>query len=88
MDFERTKIEKQRTHKIVLEIDVTGDIDVVKCQKIANNLAYSILSQLSILHCIEVICSNASVQPVLQRNYNQVQLPLVETTVSVVGRRK
>lgn len=88
MDFERTKIEKQRTHKIVLEIDVTGNIDLVKCQKIANNLASSIPSQLSTLRRIEVTCSKASVQPVLQRNYSQVQLPLLETTVSVVGRRK
>ena len=88
MDFERRKIEKRNSHKIILEFDVTSDIDLVKCQQIANNLAASIPVQLLALRHIEVICSLASVQPSLKRTYSQVQLPPKEMTVSVVGNKK
>ena len=79
MDFERRKIEKQHPHKITLEFDVTSDIDLVKCQQIANNLAASIPVQLLTDRHIEVTCSLASVQPSIKRNYSQVQLPFTKS---------
>jgi len=89
MDFERRKIEKRHSHKIILEFDVISeDIDLVKCQKIANNLSASIPVQLLADLRIEVTCSLASVQPSPKRTYSQVQLPPPEMTVSVVGNRK
>ncbi len=88
MDFERRKIEKRHSHKIVLEFDVTEDIDLVKCQKIANSLATSIPVQLLADRRVEVTCSFASVQPSLKRTYDQVQLPPREMTVSVASGRK
>ena len=88
MDFERRKIEKRHSHKIILEFDVISeDIDLVKCQQIANNLAASIPVQLLAERRIEVTCSLASVQPSPKKTYDQVQLPPREMTVSVVGRR-
>ncbi len=87
MDFERRKIEKRNYHKIILEFDVISDIDLVKCQQIANNLATSIPVQLLCDRHIEVTCSLASVQPSPKKNYSQVQLPPREMTVSVLGRR-
>ena len=87
MDFERRKIEKRNSHKIILEFDVISDIDLVKCQQIANNLATSIPVQLLCDRHIEINCSLASVQPSPRRNYSQVQLPPREMTVSVLGRR-
>ena len=49
MDFERSQIEKRHSHKIILEFDVISeDIDLIKCQQIANNLAASIPVQLSL----------------------------------------
>ena len=88
MDFERRKIEKRNSHKIILEFDVISDVDLVKCQKIANNLAASIPVHLLTDRRIEVTCSLASVQPSPKRTYDQVQLPPLEMTVSVVGNRK
>ena len=88
MDFERRKIEKRHSHKIILEFDVISeDIDLVKCQQIANSLATSIPVQLLCDRRIEVTCSLASVQPSPQKTYDQVQLPPREMTVSVLGRR-
>ena len=89
MDFERRTLKKQHPHKITLEFDVISDeVDLVKCQKIANSLAASIPVQLSAERHVEVICSLASVQPSPRRTYDQVQLPPKEMTVSVVGNRK
>ena len=89
MDFERRKIEKRNSHKIILEFDViSNEVDLVKCQQIANNLAASIPVQLLAERRIEVNCSLASVQPSPKRTYSQVQLPPLEMTVSVLGRRK
>ncbi len=89
MDFERITLKKRHSHKIILELDVISeDIDLVKCQKIANNLAASIPVQLLADRHIEVNCSKALVQPSPQRTYDQVQLPPLEMTVSVVGNRK
>ncbi len=89
MDFERRKIEKRHSHKIILELDVISeDIDLVKCQKIANNLAASIPVQLLADRRIEVTCSFASVQPSPKRTYDQVQLPPREMIVTVVGNKK
>ena len=89
MDFERRKIEKRHSHKIILEFDVISeDIDLVKWQQIANNLAASIHVQLLCDRRIEVTCSFASVQPSPKRNYSQVQLPPLEMTVKARGSRK
>ncbi len=88
MDFERRTLKKQHPHKIILEFDVTSDIDLVKCQQIANNLAASIPVQLLCDRHIEVTCSLASVQPSPQKTYDQVQLPPREMTVSVIGNKK
>ncbi len=87
MDFERRKIEKQRTHRIILEFDITSDIDLADSQQIANSLATAIPVQLSALRHVEVTCSRALVQPLPQRTYAMVQLPPREMTVSVVGRK-
>ena len=71
MDFERRKIEKRHSHKIILEFDVISEnIDLVKCQQIANNLVVSIPVQLLAERRIEVTCSLASVQPSLKRTYD------------------
>ena len=88
MDFERRQIEKTHSHKIILELDVISDIDLVKCQQIANSLAASIPVQLLCDRGIEVTCSLASVQPSPKRTYDQVQLPPLEMTVSVTSSRK
>ena len=88
MGFDSRTLKKRHSHKIVLEFDVTEDIDLVKCQQIANNLATSIPVQLLTDRHIEVTCSLASVQPSPKRTYSQVQLPPREMTVSVVGNRK
>ena len=88
MDFERRKIEKRNSHKITLEFDVNSDIDLVKCQQIANNLAASIPVQLLSDRHIEVNCSLASVQPSPKRNYDQVQLPPLEMIVNIASGRK
>ena len=89
MDFERRKIEKRHSHKIILEFDVISeDIDLVKCQEIAHSLAASIPVQLLALRRIEVICSLASVQPSPKRTYDQVQLPPLEMIVNVTSSRK
>ena len=89
MDFESRRIEKRHPHKITLEFDViSNEVDIVKCQQIANSLAASIPVQLLCDRRIEVTCSFASVQPSPKRTYSQVQLPPREMTVSVVGRRK
>ena len=88
MNFERRTLKKQHPHKITLEFDVTSDVDIVKCQQIANNLAASIPVQLLAERRIEVTCSEASVQPSPKRTYSQVQLPPLEMTVSVLGNRK
>ena len=89
MDFERRKIEKRHSHKIILEFDVISEnIDLVKCQQIANNLAVSIPVQLLAERRIEVTCSLASVQPSPKKNYSQVQLPPLEMTVNVTSGRK
>ncbi len=88
MDFERRKIEKRYPHKITLEFDVTSDVDIVKCQQIANNLAASIPVQLLAERRIEVTCSKALVQPSPKRTYAMVQLPPREMTVSVTSGRK
>ena len=89
MDFERRRIEKRHPHKITLEFDViSNEVDIVKCQQIANSLAASIPVQLSAERRIEVTCSNASVQPSPKRTYDQVQLPPLEMTVSVLENRK
>ena len=88
MDFERRTLKKQHPHKITLEFDVISDeVDLVKCQQIANSLATSIPVQLLCDRRIEVTCSLASVQPSPQKTYDQVQLPPREMTVSVLGRR-
>ncbi|WP_009631576.1 hypothetical protein [Synechocystis sp. PCC 7509] len=88
MDFERRTLKKRHPHKITLEFDVTSDVDLVKCQQIANNLAASIPVQLLAERCIEVTCSLASVQPSPKKTYSQVQLPPREMIVTVVGKRK
>ncbi len=88
MDFERRTLKKRHPHKITLEFDVIGDVDIVKCQQIANSLAASIPVQLLYDRRIEVTCSKALVQPLPQRTYDQVQLPPKEMTVSVMGSRK
>ena len=89
MDFERRTLKKQRPHKITLKFDVISDeVDLVKCQQMANNLAASIPVQLLCDRHIEVTCSLASVQPSPKRTYSQVQLPPREMTVSVVGNKK
>lgn len=89
MDFERRKIKKQHFHKIILELDVISeDVDLVKCQQIANNLAALIPVQLLCDRHIEVTCSLSSVQLSPKRTYSQVQLPPQEMTVSVLGRKK
>jgi hypothetical protein len=89
MDFERRKIEKRHPHKITLEFEVlSNEVDLVKCQQIANSLAASIPVQLLCDRHVEVTCSLASVQPSPKRTYDQVQLPPKEMTVSVVGNRK
>ena len=89
MDFERRTLKKQHPHKITLEFDVISDeVDLVKCQQIANSLAASIPVQLSAERHVEVTCSLASVQPSPKKNYSQVQLPPLEMTVSVLGRKK
>ena len=89
MNFERRKVKKRHPHKITLEFDVINDeVDLVKCQQIANNLAASIPVQLLTDRRVEVTCSLASVQPSPKKTYDQVQLPPREMTVSVVGNRK
>ena len=89
MDFERITLKKRHPHKITLEFDVINDeVDLVKCQQIANNLAASIPVQLLTDRRVEVTCSLASVQPSPKKTYDQVQLPPREMTVSVVGNRK
>ena len=88
MNFERRTLKKQHPHKITLEFDVTSDVDIVKCQQIANNLAASIPLQLLCDRRIEVTCSKASVQPSPKRTYAMVQLPPREMTVSVTSGRK
>lgn len=89
MDFERRKIEKQHPHKITLEFDVlSNEVDLVKCQQIANTLAASIPVQLLTDRRIEVTCSKALVQPSPKRTYAMVQLPPREMTVSVTSGRK
>ena len=88
MDFERRTLKKQHSHKIILEFDVISDVDLVKCQQIANNLAASIPVQLQADRHIEVTCSFASVQPSPKKTYDQVQLPPREMTVSVTSGRK
>ena len=85
MDFERRKIEKQYSHKITLEFEVTSDIDLANCQQIANSLATSIPVQLLCDRRIEVTCSFASVQPSPKRTYSQVQLPPLEMIVNVTS---
>jgi len=88
MDFERRTLKKRYAHKITLEFDVTSDVDLVKCQQIANSLAASIPVQLLADRRIEVTCSLASVQPSPQRTYDQVELPPREMIVSVTSGRK
>ena len=88
MDFERITLKKRHPHKITLEFDVTSDVDIVKCQHIANSLAASIPVQLSAERHVEVTCSLASVQPSPKRTYDQVQLPPLEMTVNVTSGRK
>ena len=88
MNFERRTLKKQHPHKITLEFDVTSDVDIVKCQQIANNLAASIPVQLLAERRIEVTCNKALVQPSPKRTYDQVQLPPREMTVSVTSGRK
>ena len=88
MNFERRKIEKRHSQRIILEFDVVGDMDLDNCQKIANSLASSIPTQLSAECHIEVTCSKALVQPLQKRTYDQVQLPPKEMTVSVLSNRK
>ncbi|PSB31376.1 hypothetical protein [Chlorogloea sp. CCALA 695] len=89
MDFERRTLKKRHPHKITLEFAVISDeVDLVKCQQIANNLAASIPVQLLADRHIEVTCSLASVQPSPKRTYDQVQLPPLEMTVSVLARKK
>ena len=87
MDFDSRTLKKRHSHKIILEFDVISDVDLVKCQQIANSLASSIPVQLLADRRIEVTCSLASVQPSPKRTYSQVQLPPREMTVSVLGRR-
>ena len=89
MDFERRKIEKRHPHKITLEFEVlSNEVDLVKCQQIANNLAASIPVQLLADRLIEVTCSLASVQLSPKRTYSQVQLPPLEMIVNVTSGRK
>ena len=88
MNFERRKIKKRHFHKIILEFDVAGNIDLADSQQIANGLAVSIRGQLYALRHIEATCSKALVQPLPQRTYAMVQLPPREMTVSVVGNKK
>ncbi len=89
MNFEHRKIEKQHFHKIILELDVISeDVDLVKCQQIANNLATSIPVQLLCDRRVEVTCSLASVQPSPKKTYSQVQLPPLEMIVNVTSGRK
>lgn len=88
MNFERRTLKKQHSHKITLEFDFTCDVDLAKCQKIANSLATSIPIQLLCDHHVEVTCSFASVQPSPKRTYSQVQLPPLEMTVNVIGASK
>ena len=88
MNFERRTLKKQHSHKITLEFDVTCDVDLAKCQKIANSLATSIPVQLLAERHVEVTCSKALVQPSPKRTYDQVQLPPREMTVSDTSGRK
>ena len=89
MDFERRTLKKRHFHKIILELDVISeDIDLVKCQQIANSLATSIPVQLLCDRHIEVTCSLASVQPSPKKTYSQVQLPPLEMIVNVTSGRK
>lgn len=89
MDFDSRTLKKRHSHKIILEFDVISeDIDLVKCQQIANSLATSIPVQLLCDCHIEVTCSKALVQPSPERTYDQVQLPPLEMTVSVRSSRK
>jgi len=88
MNFERRTLKKRHSHKIILEFDVISDVDLVKCQQIANNLAASIPVQLLCDRRIEVTCSFASVQPSPKRTYDQVQLPPLKMIVNVTSGRK
>ena len=88
MDFDSRTLKKRRSHKIILEFDVISDVDLVKCQQMANSLATSIPVQLLALRHIEVNCSLASVQPSPKRTYDQVQLPPLEMIVNVSSGRK
>ena len=86
MDFDSRTLKKRHSHKIILEFDVISkDVDLVKCQQIANNLAASIPVQLSAERHIEVTCSLASVQPSPKKTYSQVQLPPLEMIVNVTS---
>ena len=87
MDFERRTLKKQYSHKITLEFEVTSDVDLANCQQIVNSLASSIPIELLCDRHIEVTCSKALVQSSPQRTYDQVQLPPLEMTVSVLGRK-
>ncbi len=88
MDFDSRTLKKRHSHKIILEFDVISDVDLVKCQQIANNLAASIPVQLLCDRRIEVTCSFASVQPSPKRTYDQVQLPPLKMIVNVTSGRK
>lgn len=70
MDFERRQIKKQHSHRIILEFDVIGDIDLITCRQIADKLTNSIAKG-----NIEVTYTKALVQPTPQRTHDQVQLP-------------
>ena len=88
MNFERRTLKKRHSHKIILEFDVISEVDLVKCQQIANNLAASFPVQLLADRHIEVTCRLASVQPSPKRTYSQVQLPPLEMIVNVASGRK
>lgn len=82
MDFEHRQIKKSHCHRISIEFDVTGDINLVECQQIASSLVTSIPLLCDCLRLcappsrrVEVNSSKVSVQPLPKKTYSQVQLP-------------
>jgi len=75
MNFERRQIKKPQTHKIILEFDVIGDVDLITCRQIADKFTNSIAKG-----NIEVSYTKALVQPTPQRTHEQVQLPQMATS--------
>lgn len=78
MDFQSRTLKTPQKRRIIVEIDIIGDeVDLAKCEKIADRLTNFICQEAWLVNPPEKFTfdSKVSVQSLPQKTHDQVQLP-------------